>query len=45
MTGKLLAYHLKSPRVPLVEREPQFENNCSKRSFSFRTFNCSSASG
>jgi len=26
MTGKLLAYHLKSPRVPLVVRVPQFEN-------------------
>jgi len=29
MTGKLLAYHLKSPRVPLVVRIPQFENHCS----------------
>jgi len=28
MTGKLLAYHLKSPRVPLVVRVPQFENHC-----------------
>ena len=27
MTGKLLAYHLKSPRVPLVVRVPQFENH------------------
>ena len=27
MTGKLLAYHLKSPRVPLVARVPQFENH------------------
>ena len=32
MTGKLLAYHLKSPRVPLVVRVPQFENHCSKPS-------------
>jgi len=31
MTGKLLAYHLKSPRVPLVVRVPQFENHWSKR--------------
>jgi len=31
MTGKLLAYHLKSPRVPLV-RVPQFDNHCSKPS-------------
>ena len=30
MTGKLLAYHLKSPRVPLVVRVPQFENHCYK---------------
>ena len=30
MTGKLIAYHLKSPRVPLVVRVPQFENHCSK---------------
>jgi len=30
MTGKLLAYHLKSPRVPLVVRVPQFENHCSR---------------
>jgi len=29
MTGKLLAYYLKSPRVPLVVRVPQFENHCS----------------
>jgi len=29
MTGKLLAYHLKSPRVPLVVRVPLFENHCS----------------
>ena len=28
MTGKLLAYHLKSPRVPLVVRVPQFDNHC-----------------
>jgi len=28
MTGKLFAYHLKSPRVPLVVRVPQFENHC-----------------
>jgi len=37
MTGKLLAYHLKSPRVPLLVRVPQFENHCSmvtKRKFS-----------
>jgi len=27
MTGKLLAYHLKSPRVPLVVRVPQFETH------------------
>jgi len=27
MTGKLLAYYLKSPRVPLVVRVPQFENH------------------
>ena len=27
MTDKLLAYHLKSPRVPLVVRVPQFENH------------------
>jgi len=30
MTGKLLDYHLKNPRVPLVVRVPQFENHCSK---------------
>ena len=35
MTGKLLAYHLKSPRVPLVVRVPQFENHCSKASWFF----------
>ena len=29
MTGKLLEYHLKNPRVPLVVRVPQFENHCS----------------
>jgi len=29
MAGKLLAYDLKSPRVPLVVRVPQFENHCS----------------
>jgi len=29
MTGKLLTYHLKSPRVPLVVRVPQFENHWS----------------
>jgi len=29
MTGKLLAYHLKSPRAPLVVRVPQFENHWS----------------
>jgi len=29
MTGKLLAYHLKSPPVPLVVRVPQFENHWS----------------
>jgi len=42
MTRKLLAYHLKSPRVPLVVRVPQFENHCSKayRKPS-RVFNCS----
>jgi len=28
MTGKLLAYYLKYPRVPLVVRVPQFENHC-----------------
>jgi len=33
MTGKLLAYHLKSPRVPLVVRVPQFENHCTNGSF------------
>jgi len=27
MTGKLLTYHLKSPRIPLVVRVPQFENH------------------
>ena len=27
MTGKLLAHHLKNPRVPLVVRVPQFENH------------------
>ena len=31
MTGKLLAYHLKSPRVPLVVRVPQFENHWVRR--------------
>jgi len=31
MTGKLLAYNLKSPRVPLVVRVPQFENHCFKQ--------------
>jgi len=31
MTGKLLAYHLKSPRVPLVVRVPQFENHCNTK--------------
>jgi len=31
MTGKLLAYRLKSPRVPLVVRVPQFENHCARR--------------
>jgi len=30
MTGKLLEYHLKNPRVPLVVRVPQFENHCSR---------------
>jgi len=42
MTGKLLAYHLKIPRVPVVVRVPQFENHCSKayRKPS-RAFNCS----
>jgi len=30
MTAKLLAYHLKSPRVPLVVRVPQFENHCTR---------------
>jgi len=30
MTGNLLAYYLKSPRVPLVVRVPQFENHCSR---------------
>jgi len=34
MTGKLLAYHPKSPRVPLVVRVPQFENDC-VRAFRF----------
>jgi len=28
MTGKLLTYHLKSPRIPLVVRVPQFDNHC-----------------
>jgi len=28
MTGTLFAYHLKSPRVPLVVRVPQFKNHC-----------------
>jgi len=28
MTGKLLAYHLKCPRVPLVVRVPLFANHC-----------------
>jgi len=36
MTGKLLVYHLKSPRVPLVVRVPQFENHCTKA----MSFNC-----
>ena len=31
MTGKLLAYHLKSPLVPLVVRVPQFENHWTLR--------------
>jgi len=30
MTGKLLSYHLKSTRVPLVVRVPQFENHWSR---------------
>ena len=36
MTGKLLAYHLKSPHVPLVVRVPQFENHCSRGSVLLR---------
>ena len=40
MTGKLLAYHLKSPRVPLVVRVPQFENHCSKAYRKRRAFYC-----
>jgi len=31
MTGNLLAYHLKIPRVPLVVRVPQFENHWSRQ--------------
>jgi len=29
MTGNLFAFHLKSPRTPLVVRVPQFENHWS----------------
>jgi len=43
MTAKVLACHLKSPRVTLVVRVPQFENHCSRGNASKAIDRCSTA--